>query len=139
MEWLRAARAPARRGGGAAARRRRRTSCGSRTSPTAPSASTRPTAGRWSGEAGAFADPFYSPGSDFIGYGNIFTADLITRDLDGEDMAERLEFYNDFYLRTFDFVLSRYDDQYPVFGNAWVANRRAASGTRFSTTPAGCS
>ncbi len=31
---------------------------------------------RWSlvGEAGAFADPFYSPGSDFIGYGNVFTS-----------------------------------------------------------------
>ena len=36
---------------------------------------------RWSlvGEAGAFADPFYSPGSDFIGSGNIFTSDLICR------------------------------------------------------------
>ena len=33
---------------------------------------------RWSlvGEAAAFADPFYSPGSDFIGYGNTFTGDL---------------------------------------------------------------
>ena len=30
---------------------------------------------RWSlvGEAAAFADPFYSPGSDFIGYSNTFT------------------------------------------------------------------
>ena len=48
---------------------------------------------RWSlvGEAGAFADPFYSPGSDFIGYGNTFTTDLITRDLDGEDIAERTD------------------------------------------------
>jgi flavin-dependent dehydrogenase len=78
---------------------------------------------RWAlvGEAGAFADPFYSPGSDFIGYGNLFTGDLITRDLDGEDISERLEYYNDFYLRTFDYVLSKYDDQYLIFGNVWVA------------------
>ena len=83
---------------------------------------------RWClvGEAAAFADPYYSPGSDMIGYGNIFTADLITRDLDGEDVAERLEYYNDFYLRTFDFVLSKYEDQYPVFGNAWVAEPKNA-------------
>jgi flavin-dependent dehydrogenase len=78
---------------------------------------------RWSlvGEAGAFADPFYSPGSDFIGYGNVITTDLITRDLDGEDVSERLEYYNDFYLRTFDYVVSKYEDQYPIFGNVWVA------------------
>ena len=77
---------------------------------------------RWClvGEAGAFADPFYSPGSDFIGYGNTFTTDLITRDLDGEDIAERLEYYNDFYQRTFDYVLSKYEDQYPVFGHPAV-------------------
>ena len=83
---------------------------------------------RWClvGEAAAFADPFYSPGSDMIGYGNIFSGDLITRDLDGEDVAERLEYYNDFYLRTFDFVLSKYEDQYPLFGNAWVAEPKNA-------------
>jgi flavin-dependent dehydrogenase len=78
---------------------------------------------RWSlvGEAGAFADPFYSPGSDFIGYGNLLTGDLIARDLDGEDIAERLEYYNEFYLRTFKSVLSKYEDQYLLFGNVWVA------------------
>ena len=83
---------------------------------------------RWClvGEAAAFADPYYSPGSDMIGYGNIFSGDLITRDLDGEDVAERLEYYNDFYLRTFDFVLSKYEDQYPLFGNAWVAEPKNA-------------
>ena len=77
---------------------------------------------RWClvGEAGAFADPFYSPGSDFIAYSNTATTDLVCRDLDGENIAERLEYYNDFYLRTFDYVLSKYEDLYPVFGNVWV-------------------
>jgi flavin-dependent dehydrogenase len=78
---------------------------------------------RWSlvGEAAAFADPFYSPGSDFIGYGNTFTADLVVRDLDGEDIAERLDYYNDLYQRAFEHVVSRYRDSYPIFGNSWVS------------------
>ncbi|MGA2163332.1 MAG: tryptophan 7-halogenase [Solirubrobacteraceae bacterium] len=77
---------------------------------------------RWSlvGEAAAFADPFYSPGSDFIGYGNTFTADLVVRDLDGEDIAARADYFNDMYQRQFAFVISRYRDSYSLFGNAWV-------------------
>jgi hypothetical protein len=77
---------------------------------------------RWSlvGEAAAFADPFYSPGSDFIGYGNTFTTDLIARDLDGEDIAERVDFYNDFYQRAFAHVISKYEDHYPTMGQPAV-------------------
>lgn len=77
---------------------------------------------RWTlvGEAGAFADAFYSPGSDMIGYGNSVTTDLVVRDLAGEDIAERAEFYNDFHLRTFDFVVSKVEDHYPAFGNPAV-------------------
>lgn len=77
---------------------------------------------RWTlvGEAGAFADAFYSPGSDMIGYGNSVTTDLIVRDLAGQDIAERLEFYNDFHLRTAAFVLSKVEDHYPAFGNPAV-------------------
>jgi len=77
---------------------------------------------RWTlvGEAGAFADAFYSPGSDMIGYGNSVTTDLVVRDLAGEDVTERLEFYNDFHLKTFAFVLSKITDQYLAFGNPVV-------------------
>ena len=59
---------------------------------------------RWSlvGEAAAFADPFIRLGSDFIGYGNTFTADLVVRELDGEDVSERVEYYNDMYQRQFE-------------------------------------
>ena len=44
---------------------------------------------RWClvGEAGAFLDPFYSPGSDFIAFANTFAADLVSRELDGEDVV----------------------------------------------------
>src|SRR4051794_8967742 len=77
---------------------------------------------RWSlvGEAGAFADPFYSPGSDFIGFGNTFTTDMVVHDLDGEDISERVDYYNDRYQALFDYVMNRYRDTYPVFGNSGV-------------------
>ena len=77
---------------------------------------------RWSlvGEAAAFTDPFYSPGSDFIGYSNTFTADLVVRDLNGEDIAARVEYFNDMYQRLFAYAISRYRDSYSVFGNPWV-------------------
>jgi hypothetical protein len=48
-------------------------------------------ADRWAlvGEAGAFADPLYSPGSDFIAFANAFTEEMIRRDLAGEDLDVR--------------------------------------------------
>ena len=79
---------------------------------------------RWSlvGEAAAFPDPFFSPGSDMIGYGNTLTGDLIVRDLDGEDVGERIDYYNELYQRIFAFVLSKTRDIYPIFGNAWITS-----------------
>jgi flavin-dependent dehydrogenase len=46
---------------------------------------------RWAlvGEAGAFVDPLYSPGSDFIAYANSFTAELIRTDFAGGDLPTR--------------------------------------------------
>ena len=78
---------------------------------------------RWAlvGEAGAFTDPFYSPGSDFICYSNTFTSEVIKRDLDGEDITERLNYYDGLYQRAFEHTISRYQDSYTIFGNAWVA------------------
>jgi hypothetical protein len=58
-------------------------------------------ADRWglTGEAATAADPFYSPGSDFIALENDFLADLIERDFAGESaaaIADRLELYERF-------------------------------------------
>jgi flavin-dependent dehydrogenase len=77
---------------------------------------------RWTlvGEAGGFIDAFYSPGSDFIGYTNNFSKDLICRDLDGEDIEERTEFYNFFFYQLFDPTIGLYKDQYQFFGNPQV-------------------
>jgi hypothetical protein len=55
-----------------------------------------------------------------IGIGNTLTADLIVHDLDGDDIADRTDYYNGLYQRTFEYVISRYRDTYPIFGNPWV-------------------
>lgn len=79
-------------------------------------------ADRWAltGEAGVFTDPFYSPGSDFIAMGNECIADLITRDVRGEDVSARVETFNQTYLRLFDAFIRLYEGQYPIMGNAQV-------------------
>jgi flavin-dependent dehydrogenase len=79
-------------------------------------------ADRWclTGEAGAFLDPLYSPGSDYIGLGNTYITDAVARDLDGEDVAERLQTYNEQYFRQFAVSLNYYLDQYHLFGDAQV-------------------
>jgi flavin-dependent dehydrogenase len=79
-------------------------------------------AGRWClvGEAGAFLDPFYSPGSDFIAIGNTLTTDLVCRDLDGEDVVERARAHDDLYLSTYRVNLTQYETQYEFWGNPMV-------------------
>jgi len=77
---------------------------------------------RWClvGEAGAFLDPFYSPGSDFIAMSNTFTTDLVTRSLDGEDVKERGKAFNDLYGSTYSVYLTQYETQYEFWGNPLV-------------------
>jgi flavin-dependent dehydrogenase len=74
---------------------------------------------RWAltGEAGVFTDPFYSPGSDFIGMSNTFITDLILRDLAGEDISSRANDYNRVYLNTYESFITVYENQYPLMGN----------------------
>jgi flavin-dependent dehydrogenase len=77
---------------------------------------------RWTllGEAAGFLDALYSPGSDFIGFTNTFSAELIERDLDGEDVTELVEFYNDTFLNLFNTTAHLYRDNYQLFGNPQV-------------------
>lgn len=56
---------------------------------------------RWAlvGEAAAFTDPFYSPGSDFIALECDYVTDLVARDVRGEPadrLAERTRTYDEF-------------------------------------------
>jgi flavin-dependent dehydrogenase len=79
---------------------------------------------RWClvGEAGPFLDPFYSPGSDFIAFSNTFSTDLVTRELDGEDIAARAAAHNDFFLHCYQVHLTLYEDQYVFWDNPMVMN-----------------
>jgi hypothetical protein len=72
------------------------------------------------GEAGAFLDALYSPGSDFIAFSNTFSCELIERELDGEDVTELSDFYNDFYLSLFNTTAHLYRDNFQLFGNPQV-------------------
>jgi 2-polyprenyl-6-methoxyphenol hydroxylase-like FAD-dependent oxidoreductase len=74
---------------------------------------------RWStvGPAGVFADPFYSPGSDFIALGNCFTTELIRMDLGGDEgYRARADEYDAFYLRFFDVATEVYRKAAPIYG-----------------------
>ncbi|WP_394847777.1 NAD(P)/FAD-dependent oxidoreductase [Pendulispora brunnea] len=76
---------------------------------------------RWAltGEAGAFTDPFYSPGSDFIATANEFIASMIASDLDGDAEAFRTKVgtYNDYYRFKYESTIRLYIDLYPIFGS----------------------
>ncbi len=77
---------------------------------------------RWAltGEAGVFLDPFYSPGTDFIGIANGYVCDLVARDLGGEPVAARAAIYQQLYFSFYENTLTLYQDQYPLFGDAQV-------------------
>jgi len=74
---------------------------------------------RWAltGEAGVFLDPFYSPGSDFIGISNGYITDLIARDLAGEEFRRRTRLYERLYFSFYHSSLELYESQYPLFGH----------------------
>jgi flavin-dependent dehydrogenase len=75
---------------------------------------------RWAmiGDAAAFTDPFYSPGSDYISMECDQVTDLIGRDFAGEqDWRERLRLYDEFMQFRFAATILLYQRQYPVLGN----------------------
>ena len=76
-------------------------------------------ASRWSllGDAAAFPDPFYSPGSDFIALECDYTTDLIKRDLAGESIDARAKVYDAFMQFRFAATLLLYRNLYPCFGS----------------------
>ena len=77
---------------------------------------------RWgvTGEAGAFLDPFYSPGTDFIAMNNSWLSDLILRDLDGEDIALRATIYEQSHLAMIDNWIPVYQNKYLLMGNTQI-------------------
>lgn len=76
-------------------------------------------ANRWAltGEAAAFLDPFYSPGSDFIAIGNTMIGKLIEEDLSDKPIDRLAPTLQSVFLTLFHNNLATYRDQYPLFGN----------------------
>ncbi len=74
---------------------------------------------RWAltGEAGLFSDPFYSPGSDFIGIANTFICDMIRRERAGDQFPAHAAVYQQMYKSFFDSTMSLYENLYPGFGD----------------------
>jgi flavin-dependent dehydrogenase len=77
---------------------------------------------RWAlvGDAGCFVDPFYSPGSDFVGIANGFCCDLITRDLGGSAIDELATIYDQSFRSLARTFLLTYHRQYPLMGSGRV-------------------
>jgi flavin-dependent dehydrogenase len=69
------------------------------------------------GESGAFTDPFYSPGSDFIAINNTFITHLICNDKQEKDIRLDAIVFHKFYDSFFESTLSLYSHQYGGFGD----------------------
>ncbi len=74
---------------------------------------------RWAcvGEAGVFADPLYSPGTDLIGFGNTMVTEMIRRDSEGVLTPELVGAYNQFVLGLNDSLTDNIQLGYPLFGH----------------------
>ena len=79
-------------------------------------------ADRWAltGEAGAFLDPFYSPGSDFIAIANTYICALVGHDLAGRGLAPHAALYEQLFQSFLANSLPLFRHQYPLFGDAEV-------------------
>ncbi len=73
---------------------------------------------RWclTGDAGIFLDPLYSSGLDLVAIGNGLITDMITRDLDGEDVAARAQISDTLFRSLTQMWLAVYQDQYSLMG-----------------------
>lgn len=74
---------------------------------------------RWGlvGEAGAFVDPLYSPGSDFIAFANSFTTELIKTDINGGDLETRTRELNLQYRALVMGAVNVFKNSAPVYGH----------------------
>jgi flavin-dependent dehydrogenase len=77
-------------------------------------------ADRWAivGEAGAFVDPLYSPGTDYIAFANSFTEEMIRTDLAGGDLEPRARELNLIYRALINGNLDLYRDAAVTYGHA---------------------
>src|ERR1043166_1294861 len=71
------------------------------------------------GDAAGFIDPLYSPGLDFCSYTSYYVADLLARDLRGDNISQRLSHYNQQYPVTYRYWFeSLFKNKYYYMGDA---------------------
>lgn len=75
---------------------------------------------RWAlvGEAGAFVDPLYSPGTDFIALANSFTTEMMRAEKEGIDLKERAGTLNAQYRALVSGAIDLFRNAAPVYGHA---------------------
>lgn len=71
------------------------------------------------GDAAGFIDPLYSPGLDFCAYTVSYVAEMLAANLAGEDVAERVRYYNEQYATTYRLWFETlYKNKYHYMGDA---------------------
>lgn len=74
---------------------------------------------RWAcvGDAAAFVDPFYSPGTNMIGFANSIVVEMIRRDFANTLTAELVDEYNRFFLGMSEALTTNIQMSYPFHGH----------------------
>lgn len=71
------------------------------------------------GDAASFIDPLYSPGLDFCSYSSYFVSDMVARNLAGEDVSDKIAYYNEQFPITYRLWFETlYKDKYYYMGDA---------------------
>ncbi|MFL6540443.1 MAG: NAD(P)/FAD-dependent oxidoreductase, partial [Chthoniobacterales bacterium] len=71
------------------------------------------------GDAAGFIDPLYSPGLDFCSYTTSYVADMLAENFAGNDVSERVRYYNEQYATTYRaWFETLYKDKYFYMGDA---------------------
>lgn len=81
---------------------------------------------RWclTGDSGIFLDPLYSSGLDLIALGNGLVVDIITRDLNGENIIARSQLNDSLFRSLTDMWLAVYEQQYVLMGSPAVMSSK---------------
>ena len=81
---------------------------------------------RWclTGDSGIFLDPLYSSGLDLVAIGNGLIADMIVRDLNGENVSARSKLSDSLFRSLTDMWLAVYQDQYTLMGTPTVMSAK---------------
>jgi flavin-dependent dehydrogenase len=81
---------------------------------------------RWclTGDSAVFLDPLYSSGLDLVAIGNGLITDMITRELDGENVVARSGISDSLFRSLAEMWLNIYCNQYPLMGSPAIMSAK---------------